>query len=120
MKKIMLPKSNGAVEVTKFSPPTPPPPAPPADEPLPPPPPQMNAPVGPPPQAVELPTDYEGYVDLAKRVSRGSMTDKALIWVGLAQAQATYEVAGLLAELVDALHVLAVEKKKTPKSKLKE
>jgi hypothetical protein len=87
----------------------------------------MNAPVGPPPQAVELPTDYQGYVDLAKRVSRGSMTDKALIWVGLAQAQATKEVADRLDELLEMLaeqwsepEEPVVEKKKTSKPKLKE
>jgi len=68
---------------------------------LPPPPPQMNAPVGPPPPPGEIPNDYQGYVDLAKKASRGAMTEKALIWVGLAQAAAMNRIGDLLEELVE-------------------
>lgn len=122
MKRIKMGAPHGApavqgVEVTKFSPPSPPHIGQPATEaetgfgkPLPPPPPQMNAPVGPPPPAPELPTDFEGYVRLAKAVSRGSMTDKAMIWVGLAQATAvnnlSFQVQGIeqsLGEFLDFL-----------------
>jgi len=73
------------------------------EPPLPPPPPQMTAPVGPPPVAAELPTDYEGFVELAKKVSRGAMTDKALLWANLAQAAAQNRIADQLDELLEFL-----------------
>ncbi len=72
--------------------------------PLPPAPPQLNAPVGPPPPEVVLPTTFEGYIELAKKVSRGEMTDKALIWVGMGQAEATNRIANALEELLGFLN----------------
>ncbi len=62
---------------------------------------QMNAPVGPPPPIEELPTDFEGYIDLAKQVSRGVMTDKAQLWAMLAQATQLERIARALENLVD-------------------
>lgn len=98
MKKLLNGYAAPRVPVTEFKPK--PPVAPQAPLAGPP----MNRPVGPPPPEVELPTTFEGFVDLAKKVSRGTMTDKALIWVGLAQAMALNRIGEELTELVDALH----------------
>ncbi len=117
MKRIKVPHNGVPVQVpvTKFEPPAPPtPPAigrPEVEEGahLPPAPAQINAPVGPPPVAAPLPEDYAGYVALAKRVSTGAMTDKALLWATLALADATNRQANFLAELVNALHPTETE-----------
>lgn len=81
----------------------------PAETPPPPLPPQMNAPVGPPPPHPELPMDYEGFMELAKKVSRGTMTDKAQLWVGMALADALNRLADGVWELVGALHPTEIE-----------
>jgi len=60
-------------------------------------------PIGPPPQETPLPDDFEGYVELCKMVSRGAMTDKALIWATLAQAVAQKALADRMEELLEYL-----------------
>lgn len=109
------------VPVTKFEPPEgyPKPfrPDAPEEKPLPPPPPQMGQPVGPPPPEKPLPTTFEGYVDLAKQVSRGAMTDKAQLWVMLAQATATNRLADALEQALELLLVRSQPPVKAGKAK---
>jgi hypothetical protein len=82
-------------------------------------PPQFNKPVGPPPPPPELPTDYDGYVELCKRVSRGQMSDKALIWANLAQAEALMSIAEELGRVGDLLEGFAALTEKTSKKQKK-
>ena len=72
----------------------------PGEAPLPAAPAQFSMPVGPPPPEVALPDTYEGYIELAKKVSRGAMTDKANLWIQLAQAAALKEIADQLGDLL--------------------
>ncbi len=60
----------------------------------------------PPPPEPELPTTYEGYVDLAKQVGRqsGPLQQKAMLWAALAQAEATNRLADGLEELLGFLN----------------
>ncbi len=66
------------------------------------------APVPPPPEP-PLPETYEGFIELAKQVSKGPMTDKAHLWVRMAQAQSSYRIANALEELIDILQPEEVE-----------
>lgn len=61
------------------------------------------------PGEVALPTSFEGYVELAKRVSRGAMTDKAQLWATLALAAAADRQADLLEELIALFDVEEAE-----------
>ncbi len=80
------------------------------EAPLPPAPPQMNNPVGPPPGEPVLPVDFAGYIDLAKKVSRGALTDKAQLWATMALATAMNRQADLLEELVTFFYPEETEK----------
>ncbi len=61
-----------------------------------------------------IPSDYAGYVEKAKVVSRGAMTDKAQLWAMLAQAEATNRLADLLEEFLTFVNPDELEGEELP------
>ncbi len=61
----------------------------------------MTQPIVAPPPEPELPTTFEGFVELSKLVSkRQGPVEKSILWATLAQATATKQVADRLEELL--------------------